>query len=349
LLYQLSYAGLAARRYYTRSRPPPDGVRRTAKIPGGLTSPGAVQHVHVEGEQLMTEIRDPVGVLGTGLMGTACAKRLLAAGHEVIGHDVDGRALEAFTRTGGRAAGSTAALAKACRHIVLAVFNIDQVEDAVEGPQGLLAAHPAHSAPFVVVCVSTCDPDRIAALAARIPASRVHFVEAPISGTSEQTARGEGLGLIGGHPQAVEAADAVLGAICPRRHYLGAAGNGARAKLAINLILGVNRAALAEGLVFAERMGLEPAAFLAVARDSAAYSQIMDVKGAKMIAGDFAPHGRVAQSLKDFSLMLEQAARLNQQLPLAAAYAALMRGCVAHGEDDWDNGAVIREIRRRTL
>ncbi len=295
----------------------------------------------------MTKKIDPVGVIGTGLMGTACTRRLLAAGHQVMGYDVDARTLEKFCETGGRAARSVAEMVHACRQIVLAVFNTDQVEDTIEGSQGLLAVLPADAAPLTVMCVTTCDPDRIAALAARIPANRLHFVESPVSGTSDQTARGDALGLIGGNPGAADEARDILDAICPRRRHLGAAGNGGRAKLAINLILGVNRAALSEGLAFAERMGLDPAAFLAVARESAAYSQIMDVKGKKMIDGDFAPHGKITQTLKDFSLMLELATRLGQQLPLAQTHVDLLRGCVAHGEGDLDNSIVIQELRRR--
>lgn len=292
----------------------------------------------------MIKKQDPVGVIGTGLMGSACARRLLGAGHEVFGFDADPQKRAKFGEMGGRSADSPAELVQACRHIVLAVFNTAQVEEVVGG---LLEILPAGSAPLTVVCVSTCDPDRIAALAARLPADRLLFVEAPISGTSEQTARGEGLGLVGGDRAAVDQARGVLDAICPRRHYLGAAGNGGRAKLAINLILGVNRAALAEGLVFAERMGLDAASFLEVARDSAAYSQIMDVKGAKMVAGDFAPHGKITQTLKDFLLMLDLASRCGQRLPLAQTYSDLVQGCVAHDEGDWDNSAVIQEIRRR--
>ena len=293
----------------------------------------------------MTERRHPVGVIGTGLMGTACAKRLLAAGLEVLGHDADASKLKPLEALGARAARSLVETAGKCDIIVLAVFNTDQVEDVIES---LLAARPAGAAPLIVICVSTCDPDRIATLAARLPAARVRFVEAPISGTSDQTARGEGLGLIGGEPAAADEARAVLDAICPRRHHVGAAGNGGRAKLAINLILGVNRAALAEGLVFAERMGLAPEKFLEVARESAAYSQVMDIKGGKMVKGDFTPHGLVTQSLKDFSLMAEQARRTGQRLPLAETYTGLMQGCLAHGEGELDNSAVIREIRRRT-
>ena len=289
----------------------------------------------------------PVGIIGTGLMGSACARRLIAAGHTVTGYDVDTAKAPAFALLGGKTAASIAALARDCNTLVLAVFNTDQVEAALEAPDGLLATRPAGLPPLTAICVSTCDPDRIAALAQRLPADRVRFVEMPVSGTSEQAAHGEALGLVGGDPAAAENVKDVLDALCPRRHHLGAAGNGGRAKLAINLILGINRAALAEGLVFAERMGLDPGRLLAVARDSAAYSQIMDIKGKKMVDGDFTPHGKIAQTLKDFSLMLELAQRLQQQLPLATTYTDIVEGCMKQGEAELDNAAVIREIRRR--
>ena len=124
-------------------------------------------------------------------------------------------------------------------------------------------------------------------------------------------------------------------------------GDGGRAKLAINLILGLHRLALAEGLVFASRLGLDPAAFLKVARASAAESQVMGTKGPKMIANDFAPEGRVRQTLKDVHLMLDQAARCGQALPLLGVHRDILAACVAAGEGDLDNSVVINEIRRR--
>jgi 3-hydroxyisobutyrate dehydrogenase-like beta-hydroxyacid dehydrogenase len=281
-------------------------------------------------------------------MGTACARRLLGAGFPVLGYDVDAARLDEFTKLGGAAAASVAEIAGTCHKVVICVFNTAQVEETIEGPAGLIASVPAGVPPLVAVCTSTCDPDRIAALATRIAPERLQFVEAPVSGTSDQTARGEALGLVAGDPAAAEAARDVLDALCPRWHHLGPVGNGGRAKLAINLILGVTRAAVAEGLVFAERLGLDPAAFLSVARESAAWSQVMDVKGPKMVKRDWTPHGKITQTLKDFLLMHEQAAVHGQKLPLAQAYVELVQGCVAAGEGEWDNAAVMQEIRRRT-
>jgi 3-hydroxyisobutyrate dehydrogenase-like beta-hydroxyacid dehydrogenase len=139
----------------------------------------------------------------------------------------------------------------------------------------------------------------------------------------------------------------VLEALFPRRFHIGKAGDGGRAKLAINLILGLNRLALAEGLVFAERLGLDPRAFLDVAKASAAYSQAMDIKGRKMVERDFKPEGFVHQSLKDFTLMRELAAKLGQDLPALELNRSLLEACLAAGEGDYDNAAVIEEIRRR--
>jgi 3-hydroxyisobutyrate dehydrogenase-like beta-hydroxyacid dehydrogenase len=280
-----------------------------------------------------------IGLIGVGLMGEVYARRLIAAGYSVIGYDVDPKRTERLAEIGGRA-GSLADIAEQCEPIVLAVFNTEQVEDVVE--HALLPA----AAGRIVLCTSTCDPDRIAALGAKV-AGRLRFLETPVSGTSEQVRQGDGVALIGGDASIAEEAAGVIEALFPRHFHIGQIGDGGRAKLAINLILGLNRLALAEGLVFAARLGLDPAAFLRVARASAASSQVMDTKGPKMLSGDFAPEGRVRQTFKDTQLMLDQARKAGQKLPLLEIHADVLAACMRHGESDADNSIVIEEIRRR--
>jgi len=291
---------------------------------------------------------ETVGVIGLGLMGTAVTRRLLAAGCAVIGYDVDADKRARFAALGARAVESVADVARACRVSVLCVFNYAQVSEVVEGEAGLIASTPKAGEAPVAVCTTTVEPEPIASLAERARAKGFVLLEVPISGTSSQVARGDGVGLVAGDEATAARVGQVLDAICPRRHFLGAPGNGARAKLAINLILGLTRAAIAEGLVLAERLGLDPARFLDVARASAAYSQAMDVKGPIMVSGDFAsPISRVDQSLKDFRMIVAQAESLGQTLPVASLYVELMQGCVANGEAALDNAIVINEIRRR--
>jgi 3-hydroxyisobutyrate dehydrogenase-like beta-hydroxyacid dehydrogenase len=174
------------------------------------------------------------------------------------------------------------------------------------------------------------------------------MLEVPLSGTSRQVAAGDGVGLIGGPATLAELCAPILDAICVRRFHLGNVGNASRAKLAVNLVLGLNRAAIAEGLVFADRLGLERESFLEVARGSAAYSAVMDTKGASMAKRQFSnPQSRVDQSLKDFVLMLEQAAARGQALPFARTYATMLEDCVSNGEAEWDNAAIVKAVARQ--
>jgi 3-hydroxyisobutyrate dehydrogenase-like beta-hydroxyacid dehydrogenase len=284
-------------------------------------------------------------------MGTAVAQRLIGAGFEVLAYDIDAGKRAAIARTGATPEVTPSIVIAGCEVNVLCVFDTDQVEDVIAGPGGGCdAIAQGGTGARIFVVTSTCDPDRLAALAQRVLAQGAHVVEFPISGTSRQVARGEGVGLAAGDRAAIERSAAVLDAICPKRHYLGEVGNGSRAKLAVNLILGLNRAALAEGLVFAARLGLDPVAFLEVARGSAAHSQVMDVKGALMAKREYADvQSRVDQSLKDFSLMLEQGRAKGQELPFASVYARMMENCVAHGESTSDNAAILEAIARRRV
>jgi 3-hydroxyisobutyrate dehydrogenase-like beta-hydroxyacid dehydrogenase len=288
----------------------------------------------------MTTARQ-VGIAGLGLLGGALSARLIGAGFSPKGFDIDAAKTATFAGAGGTAA--TLDEVARCNVVLLAVFDTNQVEDVVTN--ALLPA--LAGAPKTVLCASTCDPDRIAALGARVAARGLRFLETPVSGTSAQVARGEGVGLIGGDPTIATEIEPVLRALFPTYFLIGKVGDGGRAKLAVNLILGLNRLALAEGLAFAERLGLDPAAFLKVARSSAAYSQIMDVKGDRMVRGAFEPEGRAKQTLKDAQLMLEQARTVGQELPLLKVHAEVLEACLRAGEGELDNSVVIEEIRRR--
>jgi 3-hydroxyisobutyrate dehydrogenase-like beta-hydroxyacid dehydrogenase len=292
----------------------------------------------------MSEAFETVGVVGLGLIGTAVSARLIEAGFDVLGYDVDAERRAALVKAGGRAADSIAALAQAAQPIVTCVFDTDQTEDVVEN--GILAALGDGSG-RIVVATSTLDPDRVAALAARVAPRGIRLIDVPVSGSSDMVRAGTGLGLMGGDPATAEAVKPVLDAVFPKRVHVGASGNGGRAKLAINLIAGLNRLVVAEGLVFAERMGLEPRAFLDVAKQGASYSRVMEGKGDKMVSGDFTPLGRIRQHYKDVQLILDQAKKHGQELPLEGLHEAVLKSCIAYGEGDLDNSAVINEVRRR--
>jgi 3-hydroxyisobutyrate dehydrogenase-like beta-hydroxyacid dehydrogenase len=288
--------------------------------------------------------RPTIGLVGVGLLGEAFSRRLIDAGFGVVGFDLDAGKREQLVARGGRAADSVENAARQSGPILLALFSTDQIEDVVERQLAPILSGTNR----IVMCASTCDPDRIAALAPRVAAQGFRFLETPVSGTSEQVRRGDGVGLIGGDAETIAEVSPILDALFPARFHIGRVGDGGRAKLAVNLVLGLNRLAVAEGLVFAERLGLDPAAFLGVLQGSAAYSQVMETKGPKMVRGDFSPEGRARQTLKDAHLMLDQARAKGQRLSVLEIHAEVLESCLRHGEGDLDNSVIIQEIRRRT-
>jgi len=198
----------------------------------------------------------PVAIVGIGLMGEVFSRRLLDAGFSVIGYDVDPARRARLDEIGGKSVAAIADLAQPARCILISVFSTDQVEDVVENH--LLPALGDGSGK-IVMCLSTCDPDRIAALGERVVRRGIRFLDTPVSGTSQEVRQGDAVGLIGGDGAVADEVKPVLDALCTRCFRIGRIGDGGRAKLAVNLILGLNRLALAEGLVFAERLGSIPA------------------------------------------------------------------------------------------
>ena len=285
----------------------------------------------------------PVGVVGLGFVGSAAADRLLAAGFEVFGYDPDRAAVDRFAARGGRTAESIIDLGRSAQRIVIAVLDTEQVIDVVEGRGGLIEA--AERTALTALCVTTCEPDALATLARRAAPGGVSVIEFPIIGNSDQVRSGEAIALVAADTAAVAGVQDVMDALCPRRFAIGKPGDAARAKLAINLVLQLNRCALAEGLVFAARVGLEPAAFLRILAASPAHSDVMETKGEKMLQADYSPQSHIAQTLKDARLILEEARRVGQPLPLMEINTALLAATIDLGGAERDSSAVIEAIR----
>ena len=289
------------------------------------------------------ERRERVGLIGIGLVGAALAENLLAAGYEVIGFARSEASRAKLARLGGRAAAGLAQVAAEAARVILSLPDSSVVEQVVLGPGGLLEEP---SGLRIILDTTTGEPERTEALARRLRERGIQLLDAPISGSSEQIRRRQGVFLVGGDRAAYEACLDLITCLSEKYYHLGASGAGARAKLASNLILGLNRLVLAEGLVFAERLGLDLAAFLAMLRTTPAYSCAMDVKGQKMLQGDFAPVSKVSQHHKDLRIILEYAERAGQELPLAALHTRLLEQLMAAGEGELDTSAVLLALRR---
>jgi 3-hydroxyisobutyrate dehydrogenase-like beta-hydroxyacid dehydrogenase len=278
----------------------------------------------------------PIGLVGVGLLGTALAERMLAAGLPVVGYDLSAERLAALEQLGGSKAATLAEVAAKCRTIVLSLPESHVVAAVVSEWAGELASGA------LLIDSTTGDPDETADLAEKLAACSVGYVDATIAGSSEQVRQGQAAVILGGTPADSARAEPVLQSWSPRRFHVGPAGSGARLKLVVNLVLGLNRAVLAEGLSLAKACGIDPAAALEVLMATPASSAVMQSKGPKMVAGDFAPQARLAQHLKDVRLIRDLAGRVGAATPLSDVHERLLLRVVELGWGDADNSAVIR-------
>ena len=290
---------------------------------------------------------ETIGIVGLGLMGQAFASRIKDPQYRLMGYDPNPDRCAEFGTN--RIANSLSELAQACSVILLCVFDTNQVEEAIFSPNGLADGCQTASPPKII-CTSTCDPEKLLRISLRCANAHIPFLELPISGTSMQVTKGDCLGLMGGSIDLCNELSNLLDLLCPNRHYIGNVGDASKAKLAINLVLGLHRASLAEGLSFGNSIGLDPEKLLNIFQHSAAASSVMKIKGPLMVQRNYQkPQSRVDQSLKDFSLIQDLAKNSNQHLPLANIYIRLLKSCVEQGEEKMDNAIIYEAIRRNAI
>jgi 3-hydroxyisobutyrate dehydrogenase-like beta-hydroxyacid dehydrogenase len=277
------------------------------------------------------------GVVGLGLMGTALTERLLEQGYRVAVWNRTRAKADPLLARGAQWSDNPVA---ACQRVIVCLYTTEVVMQVLEEMRGGLHAGQ------IIVDTTTGEPAQTAALGERLAARGVRYLDAPISGSSEQTRRGEATVIVGGDRETFEACADLWRVMGAKTFHVGSCGSAAKMKLITNLVLGLNRAALAEGLAFAEAIGVAPAAALEVMAESMAYSRAMDAKGRKMVERDFTAQARLSQHLKDVRLMLQAAGAAGMPLPLADTHCRLLEQAEAAGLGNLDNCAIIEVLRQ---
>jgi 3-hydroxyisobutyrate dehydrogenase-like beta-hydroxyacid dehydrogenase len=199
-----------------------------------------------------------------------------------------------------------------------------------------------------VIDTTTGDPDRTAALGRDLASHGVEYLDATLIGSSRVARAGELVVTAGGEAETFRQCEPLFGLFAKQWFHVGAWGSGARTKLVVNLVFGLNRAVLAEAIGLAKRCGLDPAATLDVLRSGGTYSRVMDIKGRRMIDGDFTPDARLDQHLKDVRLILTEGDRVGGNVPLSEVHERLLADLVRRGFGGCDNSAVIRAFDGKT-
>jgi 3-hydroxyisobutyrate dehydrogenase-like beta-hydroxyacid dehydrogenase len=280
-----------------------------------------------------------IAVVGVGLMGSSLARHLVTAGFPVIVHDVDPAKVEAMVKLGAKTVASPDRIAAEVDVIMLSLPNSTVVTNVLTNSLKLFDA-PRQG--LIVVDTSTVEPEVSAQLAARLREKGIEMMDGTISGTSEMFAEKNAIFMAGGSEAAYGQCEDIFAAASKAAFHVGPNGTGANMKLVVNLVLSLNRMALAEGLTLAAKAGLDQALALEVLKNSAASSSAMDQKGERMVRKNFLkPASRLSTSYKDARLILALGAKLDCPLPLMSLYVQALASEVSKGKTELDPATII--------
>lgn len=272
-------------------------------------------------------------------MGSSLAKHLLSAGFPVVVHDIDPVKVEAIVKQGGTKAASPDQIAPQVDVIMLSLPSSPVVNEVVTNSLNLFETGRKG---LVVIDATTADPALSTELAAQLRQKGIEMLDATISGTSDMCAIKDTIFMVGGKEEIFKQCEPLFAAMSREWIFMGENGKGAVIKLVVNLVLSLNRMALAEGLTLAKKAGLDQLQTLEVLKKSAAFSKIMDQKGYRMVKKQFLPPaGHLAIHYKDVRLMLALGAKFDCPLPLLSLDAQALASEICKGRGEWDSSDII--------
>jgi 2-hydroxy-3-oxopropionate reductase len=288
-----------------------------------------------------------LGFIGLGIMGAPMALHLLDAGHLLFVH-TRSKLPESIAASAATPCASAADVTRNADVIFLMVPDTPDVEAVLFGPDGVAAALGASDAPprKVVVDMSSISPIATKDFARRINELGADYVDAPVSG-GEVGAKAGTLTIMCGADEAVFArVRPLLEAMGRNITLVGGNGDGQTTKVANQIIVALNIAAVGEALLFASRAGADPAKVRTALMGGFAASRVLEVHGERMIKRTFDPGFRLRLHQKDLGLALAGARELGVALPQTAGAAQLMQVCAANGLADLDHSALVKALER---
>ena len=281
-----------------------------------------------------------VGFVGLGIMGTPMAGHLLAAGHELYAFDI--RPVPAtLVEQGARVCGSGREVAEKSDIVITMVPDTPHVAAALFDPNGVAAGL---SPGKIVVDMSSISPVETKSFARRINDLGCAYLDAPVSG-GEVGAKAASLTImVGGPAETFEKVKPLFEKMGKNITLVGGNGDGQTCKVANQIIVALNIEAVGEALLFASKMGADPAKVRQALMGGFASSRVLEVHGERMVKRTFDPGFRIELHQKDLNLALSSARAVGMSLPNTATAQELFNACAAHGGKAWDHSAMVRAL-----
>lgn len=280
-----------------------------------------------------------VGFIGLGIMGRPMTLNLLKAGIDLTVYDISEKAVKVLQEAGAKTASTPKELAQNADVIITMVPNAPIVTGLLEGDNGILAGIKENS---IVIDMSSVSPVDSKKFAQMVEAKNCKFLDSPVSGGEPGAINATLAFMIGGDEAVVEKARPVFEAMGTSITVVGPNGSGSVAKLANQIMVNLNIAAVSEALVLATKAGADPQKVYEAVRGGLAGSTVLDAKAPMMISRNFKPGGTLAINLKDITNVMATADALSVPLTLTAQLKEIMHSLKATGHIMDDHSGIVQ-------
>ncbi len=281
-----------------------------------------------------------IAFIGLGIMGTPMSGHLLKAGYEIIGFDLVAAALDELVEMGGRKASSSKEAAEQADIVISMVPDSPHVEAVYLRDNGVLAgAKPG----TLLLDMSSISPVTAVRVAKEAAARGCPMLDAPVSGGQVGAEQATLSIMVGGDPDIFEQARPIF-EVLGKPTYCGPSGSGQTVKACNQIQVAMNFIGLAEALVLGVKAGVDPEIIIKVLSGGYAQTRVMDVRGPRMLKGDFEPGFRASFHYKDLNIIREAARAYGASLPASNLAHELFTAMMANGWGDLDHSAVVKVI-----
>jgi 3-hydroxyisobutyrate dehydrogenase len=284
-----------------------------------------------------------IGVIGTGFLGKAVAKRLLDTGHKVIVYNRTRDKTESLKNLGAIVADTPKDLAQNCDLVITIVKDSDAVESVSFDKNGIIDGK--HDG-LTVADMSTVNPISSKKIAKKFLENGISMIDTPVMGGPNLAEKGELIVMVGGKKDVYEKYKHVFDHIGNKTFYLGENGSGHVMKLAMNLQISMLALALSEGITLTKRAGLDPKLFLDILNSTYFKTGMSVLKGPKMINGNFEPSFTLKMMKKDLDTINTTAKELGTSLPMATLANEIYQNAIANGLGELDYTGILAFIER---
>ncbi|MHC4681112.1 MAG: 2-hydroxy-3-oxopropionate reductase [Planctomycetota bacterium] len=280
-----------------------------------------------------------IGFVGLGIMGKPMAMNLLKAGYSLTVYDIVPEKIKELVTAGAKAGASSKDVAQQSEIVITMLPNSPEVKEAVLGPGGVLeGAKPG----TILIDMSSIAPLASKEIAEHAGQKGVAMLDAPVSGGEPKAVEGTLAIMVGGPQETFDQVKDILGLMGASVTRVGEIGSGNMTKLANQIIVALNIAAMSEAMVLASKAGVDPEKVFQAIRGGLAGSTVLDAKMPLVLKGNFKPGFRIELHIKDLANALDTAHEVGVPVPLSGAVMEVMQALKVDGKGADDHGGIIQ-------